>query len=95
MTLICTSCGMMTDHVEEIQTYLYPDGSFAGNFCGSCAHKNGFCWGCLGFYGGVETFDFGRFYGNDTGLCDNCYSDLQADVEEGDYADDEYEQPYL
>ena len=52
-------------------------------YCVKHAHKNGFCWNCGQFWGGVESFDF-PFHRTD--LCENCYE--QEDWE-NDYEDDE------
>ena len=46
-------------------------------YCGEHAHKHGFCPGCGLFWGGVERFEFSR-----TGLCENCESDLDAELYE-------------
>lgn len=47
-------------------------------YCSSHAAKNGFCFGCGNFWGGVEAFDFSPI----KGLCPNCRSELEEDDEE-------------
>ena len=51
--------------------------------CIDHAKEFGFCYGCGGFYGGVESFDFGQF-----NLCQDCYDEIATnDFDEED--DDE------
>ncbi len=62
--------------------------------CGKHAHREGFCWGCGLFWGGVESFDFGS--GARTGLCENClgsgeYEDEDDDGDEYENSSGEYE----
>jgi hypothetical protein len=40
-----------------------------GFYCAEHAQSAGWCWGCGGFWGGIETFDFNP---RNTGLCENC-----------------------
>lgn len=49
-------------------------------YCSRHAHKEGFCYGCGQFWGGIESFDFGR--GARRGLCENCISSGEFDDEE-------------
>ena len=59
------------------------------HYCATHAHEHGWCWGCGQFWGGVESFDFGSYYGNVAGLCDNCSDAVKDDFD--DFDDDDYE----
>lgn len=45
-------------------------------FCEKHAFEAGYCWICGQFWGGVESFDFGK-----SGLCENCAFTVQQDME--------------
>lgn len=58
-------------------------------YCGDHAQEHGYCYGCGGFFSGIESFDFSR-----SGLCDNCASNLDfddPDDELDDRWDDDFE----
>lgn len=55
-----------------------------GYYCYDHAWRNGYCFGCGQFWGGVESFDFPGPH-QVSGYCDNC----QSDFEEDDYDDEE------
>lgn len=59
-------------------------------YCGVHCHAQGFCCGCGSFWGGVESFDFGR--GARTGLCENCLA--SGDFEDEDEEMDEVYSSY-
>ena len=67
--------------------YWFPDSG--GNdppdryYCFKHASENGFCPGCGGFWGGVESFEFG----SDAGWCASCASEF--DPIEEDEEDEE------
>ena len=61
------------------------------HYCMKHANQHGFCWGCGGFWGGVERFEFSRFCGGIEGLCENCGD---AFVEEFADEEDEEEEEY-
>jgi hypothetical protein len=48
------------------------------HFCGDHAHEEGFCRGCGGFFGGIESFEFGY------GLCDYCEVECEDEIEDLD-----------
>lgn len=60
--------------------------------CFTHAKEFGFCAVCHAFYGGVESFDFGK----SKFTCDDCYEELNADMglQEDNYDDDDFEEPY-
>ena len=66
------------DDFEGKQKYYY---------CDDHAHKAGFCLGCRLFWGGVETFDFPKTYGNIKGYCDNCSDEIKIECGEFDEGD--------
>lgn len=45
-----------------------------GYYCTNHAQQEGFCWGCGQFWGGVESFEF-----SDTGLCEECEQEQEAE----------------
>lgn len=53
-----------------------------GFYCEDHANSAGWCWGCGGFWGGVESFDFSK-----TGLCENCEPGYLRDIGESDEDD--------
>lgn len=76
----------------------YPDSDTPDHYyCCSHASKNGFCYGCGQFYGGVEQFEFPQFYGNIEGFCPNCSEEIKEEWREADddveYEEWEYELP--
>lgn len=66
-----TPCSYPSDEETPEEIYYY---------CFEHAHENGFCWGCGGFWAGVESFDFPSAFGNIPGLCENCNGDLGEDA---------------
>jgi hypothetical protein len=52
-------------------------------YCGEHCHTEGFCWMCGEFWGGCEDFDF-----SPSGLCSNCRSEAEAEMDEG--AEDDF-----
>jgi len=50
-------------------------------YCANHAQAGGFCYSCGGFFGGMESFDFGD------GLCDDCEVEMEDDH---DYDPDEF-----
>lgn len=50
--------------------------------CSSHAKERGFCAGCGLFWGGIESFDFGKY----PGFCDHCQDQIDSDTY------DEYEE---
>ena len=51
-------------------------------YCAEHAQRAGFCWGCGGFWAGIESFDFSR-----SGLCSECDYNFRADA--GEFDEDE------
>lgn len=49
--------------------------------CLAHAEAAGFCQGCHTFWGGVESFEFGRH----PGYCDNCASEIDAETVDEDF----------
>lgn len=43
-------------------------------YCDFHMHNQGWCPGCLCFYGGIESFDYSR-----TGFCENCSIEVEQD----------------
>jgi hypothetical protein len=64
-----------------------PDDAPSFYFCPEHAHVEGFCRGCGGFFGGIESFDF-----SPSGLCETCEVDPGGDDpdEDEDWMDDEF-----
>lgn len=66
----------------------YNDGEWnsgpVGYYCDAHMHAAGFCAYCHQFYGGIESFEFGR------GLCDECELIAQREQE----ASDDYERAF-
>jgi hypothetical protein len=60
-------------------------------YCAEHAKVEGFCWGCGGFFGGLESFDFGYAYGHIKGLCENCDHQVKTDC--GEYDDEDWDDP--
>jgi len=52
-------------------------------FCVDHCHQNGYCYMCGEFWGGVEYFEFSK-----TGLCENCQSELEAELNNPDDLED-------
>lgn len=52
-------------------------------YCHEHAQRAGFCWGCGGFWAGIESFDFSR-----SGLCSECDYNFRADAGEFDEDDE-------
>ena len=72
----CDSQGMRykyprMDNQSEPETAIY---------CLRHVWQGGFCFCCGGFFGGIESFDFG-----DRGLCDECETDYELNKEIGEY----------
>lgn len=65
----CRSRGQAYYISDEEQPYFY---------CAEHAHDGGFCFGCGGFFSGIERFDFSK-----SGLCDEC--DREIHVDAGDF----------
>lgn len=74
----CTDDGLVECYLPDTDTSGEPDFYICPPHCQS----EGFCYGCGGFFAGIETFDF-----SSDGLCDNCRS-------QGDYDDDDFEEEY-
>lgn len=53
------------------------------HFCTDHAYKNGFCYICGDFFGGIESFEFN----NPSQLCENCLDDLKCEL--GEYDDED------
>lgn len=69
---------------SSAQGYWLPDSDQDGEpdsyLCTEHAHAAGWCWGCGGFWCGVESFDFG----SKTGLCENCEPGFLSEMGEGE-----------
>lgn len=63
--------------------FSYTDGEKPSYYCGGHAHEQGFCVGCGGFFGGVESSDCSR-----SGLCDQCEDELGDEDDDDDWLDD-------
>jgi len=57
-------------------------------FCGVHAHQEGFCWMCGGFFGGIESFEFGG------GICDDCRYEQERMEERDEFDPDTSYDPY-
>jgi len=89
----CEECGT-TKGLVDCWLFNYETGKEQHwTYCVDCAPKQGFCWACGQFWGGVESFDFGP------GYCENCASEIEEEeeyyeeYEEGCYPD-EYEEEF-
>jgi hypothetical protein len=69
-------CRLLDPDTNDDYIYYY--------YCSEHCHKNGFCWYCGEFWGGIELFDFSK-----TGLCCNCIDEVKQDL--GEYDEDEIE----
>lgn len=85
----CTVDGCM----NEANPYWFPDNEYPndpdGKYCTEHAHAAGWCWGCGGFWGGIESFDFQSQHG----LCENCEPGFLHDIGEAgpwDYSEGGY-----
>jgi len=58
-----------------------PEGKPSHHYCDAHAHENGFCSLCGGFFGGIESFEFGN------GLCEICDDAVRSDAGEFDDED--------
>lgn len=67
----------------EAEELFYPDGSSA-YFCYEHLGAAGFCLGCGGFYGGVESFHFG----DPAHLCDDCRHDPEITGRDDEWEDE-------
>ena len=54
--------------------------------CLEHARQSGFCLGCHTFWGGVESFEFGRH----PGYCDNCGHEIDRDMAD-EFESDDYD----
>lgn len=66
-------CELPKEHgypIDKLPEYEY--------FCVAHAHKHGYCWRCGHYWAGCESFDFSL-----TGLCENCQSEMDAEIEAG------------
>lgn len=71
----CTALG------EELWLPDWGDGANEPyHYCHEHARAHGWCPGCLGFWGGIESFDFSH-----TGFCESCTWDMEAH-ESDDYS---------
>lgn len=68
---------------EAFSAYAYEEGYEAEWYCWKHAHDSGYCPMCGDFWGGIESFDFGK-----SDLCENCQDEIDDDSDE--YDDDEY-----
>jgi hypothetical protein len=57
-------------------------------YCSDHAQEHGYCYGCGGFYAGIDSFDFSK-----TGLCEICLDQVMQDFAEFEY--DEVEDDYF
>ena len=80
----CTNKG-----IECVLPVLDDDGADVYEwYCFQHAHDQGYCPGCGHFWAGTEYFDFRL---NGTPYCENCYVELDDDVD--DEYDDDWEYP--
>jgi hypothetical protein len=62
---------------------------FVGLLCREHAKEKGFCFGCGGFFAGIESFEFAKFWGNLEGYCEECSRQIKEDCGEYDEEDEE------
>lgn len=81
----CEDTNTILCHLHDYEQ----DKELTWHYCPKHAEENGFCVSCGDFWGGIESFEFVH-----PGLCDNCHSDIQAELAEfedediPDYFDD-------
>lgn len=76
---------MKCDHEgceSEGQPYQIEDEG-ESRYCAEHAHDAGFCYGCGGFFAGIEVFDF-----EPSGLCENCKADNDEFEREDEFDQD-------
>lgn len=65
--------------------FAYPDGETVW-YCEEHARRAGFCVGCGGFWGGVESFEFSRY----PGYCEECSWEFDRMAAWSDEPDDDW-----
>lgn len=84
MTMKCEHKDCDSEDTIECRLYDYEKHEdIIFHYCSKHAEANGFCCCCGDFWGGIESFEFWH-----PGLCDNCYDDIQAEMDE--MMDEEY-----
>lgn len=88
-------CKCHTIHCDDHPSlYRYPEleeekQTLSVFLCDKCAAKEGFCHGCGLFWGGNESFEYGK--GSRLGLCPQCFEAMCDDVIDYDEDNDDFE----